>query len=1007
MIPLPKLDDRKWEDLVNEAVGLIPKYCPDWTNHNASDPGITLIELFAWLVELMLFRLNRVTDKNYLAFLDLMGIELQPPQPSRVDLTFSLVPGAKNFQVIPAGTSVATDYKNDEAPIVFETLRDLVVLPTSIVRCFSQFHDIYANNTESIHGRPGQSFEVFMGCQRVERLFYLLDPNLEALSEEALLIMGFETPESPETDFASLCEWEYWNGHRWRELELATQEQPLGWVAFKGVDSMELTTINDIEGYWVRGRLVNVPATQEMTVVERVFTRIEILGEGVAPEQAMVLAGGEDYLPIDLSKNFYPFYKEPVAEACFYLSSRELLSHPGSRVRIDFELSDAVSVNGMNPSTDLQVAWEYYDGKQWQRMGMVNPKAVEESLKGLDFDDSTYCLTRSGTVSFTTPQDLSEVTVFDTKNYWVRARVVRGDYGKPGMYMLDGDKWAWFDERPLRPPQMKSVRLKYEEPNRTVEKAFTYNDFRYNDITQSVSESMGGVQIFEPIPDESPSIYFGMNGPFPNERILMFVNVVSKTGADFVRDKDSEVLLTSYYRKMEEQYYGNKKLMWEYWDGKSWLDLGVNDGTRAFTESGYIDFLGPREMAPTRKFGENLFWLRVRLENGGYEELPRINHIMFNTVDAVNRRTLNFEILGSGRGTPNEFFSFVNSPVLEGEEIWVREKEVPPPEEIRVLEDHFGKIKFMDPEPRGDGVWVRWYGVDSFYASGSRSRHYRIDRLNATLQFGDGTKGMLLPALDQNVRTTRYAVGGGVRGNIGPNQAKTIRQAIAYIDGVNNLYPAAGGSDVETIDALKQRAPYIIKSRYRAVTKEDFEVLALQSSNAIARSYCLPATEREGEVCVLIIPKFDVRNSDFTEKLLPSNELMRRVKTSLDERRLLTVKVNVERPQYTELSISLEFIRVSTGASERLKRDIEQALRKFLHSIYGGRDGKGWQFGRSVLKVDLYHIIEEVNGVDFVDKIKIYDEDRATFVDQIKLGPKGLPYLVNVDITEKARERIV
>ena len=86
MIPLPKLDDRKWDDLVREAIDLIPKYCPEWTNHNASDPGITLIELFAWLIEILLYRLNRVADKNYLAFLDLMGIELQPPHPARASI---------------------------------------------------------------------------------------------------------------------------------------------------------------------------------------------------------------------------------------------------------------------------------------------------------------------------------------------------------------------------------------------------------------------------------------------------------------------------------------------------------------------------------------------------------------------------------------------------------------------------------------------------------------------------------------------------------------------------------------------------------------------------------------------------------------------------------------------------------------------------------------------------------------------------------------------------------
>ena len=90
-----------------------------------------------------------------------------------------------------------------------------------------------------------------------------------------------------------------------------------------------------------------------------------------------------------------------------------------------------------------------------------------------------------------------------------------------------------------------------------------------------------------------------------------------------------------------------------------------------------------------------------------------------------------------------------------------------------------------------------------------------------------------------------------------------------------------------------------------------------------------------------------------------------------------------------------------------MKRDVVRALRRFLHPIVGGRDGKGWKFGRSVLKVDIFHIVENVEGVDFVDNIQILDEDRGIYVDQIKLSPKGLPFLVDVDITEKTREQRV
>src|SRR3974390_3526950 len=70
-LPLPDLDDRSYGDLVAEARSLIPALAPDWTDHNPADPGITLIELFAWLSEMLLYRINQVTNENRLAFLRL------------------------------------------------------------------------------------------------------------------------------------------------------------------------------------------------------------------------------------------------------------------------------------------------------------------------------------------------------------------------------------------------------------------------------------------------------------------------------------------------------------------------------------------------------------------------------------------------------------------------------------------------------------------------------------------------------------------------------------------------------------------------------------------------------------------------------------------------------------------------------------------------------------------------------------------------------------------------
>lgn len=81
-LSLPNLDDRRYDDLVEEARSLIPSYAPEWTNHNPSDPGVTLVELFAYLTELLVYRVNRVTDENLRAFVKLI-VGAQKANPSR------------------------------------------------------------------------------------------------------------------------------------------------------------------------------------------------------------------------------------------------------------------------------------------------------------------------------------------------------------------------------------------------------------------------------------------------------------------------------------------------------------------------------------------------------------------------------------------------------------------------------------------------------------------------------------------------------------------------------------------------------------------------------------------------------------------------------------------------------------------------------------------------------------------------------------------------------------
>jgi predicted phage baseplate assembly protein len=134
-LPAPELDDRKFQDIVDEAKRLIPRYCPEWTNHNVSDPGVALIELFAWMSEMVLYRVNQVPERLYVHFLNMVGVEPFPPSVARADVTFWLSTVLDAPVVVPAGTQVMTPASasgGSSEAVVFTTVQELVIAPPEL-----------------------------------------------------------------------------------------------------------------------------------------------------------------------------------------------------------------------------------------------------------------------------------------------------------------------------------------------------------------------------------------------------------------------------------------------------------------------------------------------------------------------------------------------------------------------------------------------------------------------------------------------------------------------------------------------------------------------------------------------------------------------------------------------------------------------------------------------------------------------------------------------------------
>lgn len=137
-LPSPNLDDRRFQQFVDDAKRYIQQRAPEWTDHNVSDPGVTLVETVAHMADQIVYRLNRVPDKNHLAFLDLVGITLFPPSAARTDVTFWLSAPQEDAILVPVGTEVATLRTERDEAVVFATEQDLRIVPCTMGRLVTQ-----------------------------------------------------------------------------------------------------------------------------------------------------------------------------------------------------------------------------------------------------------------------------------------------------------------------------------------------------------------------------------------------------------------------------------------------------------------------------------------------------------------------------------------------------------------------------------------------------------------------------------------------------------------------------------------------------------------------------------------------------------------------------------------------------------------------------------------------------------------------------------------------------
>ncbi|WP_119674583.1 putative baseplate assembly protein [Deinococcus sp. RM] len=460
--------------------------------------------------------------------------------------------------------------------------------------------------------------------------------------------------------------------------------------------------------------------------------------------------------------------------------------------------------------------------------------------------------------------------------------------------------------------------------------------------------------------------------------------------------------------------------VWEAWQGgvSRWAQCEIEyDGTQAFNVSGELILRLPTLREGTFFEGRG-YWLRCRLTNeqmhAGYRVSPDLETLRVDargvTVPARHATVVRNELLGQSDGTPGQRFTLLNGPVLH-------------------LDPDRDLIEVLTPE--GDSTLFT--PVTDFSLSSPLDPHFTFDTATREVAFGpsvlqpDGSvyRFGLTPAQGATIRMTRYQYGGGAVGNVPARSLSVLKSSLPYVARVTNHAPAVGGRNAQQLEDAVQRVPHLLRTRTRAVTADDYELLAAQVPG-VARARCVtpnmhapgqtyPGQIRAlhvppGQVTVAVLP--EVRPGDpgvdadpltpgrvAPERLTLSAELRAAVQEELDLRRPVGTTLDLRAPQYVWVSVTAT-VRAAHAASRPAREDVRRralhALYTYLNPYTGGPDGQGWPFGRTLTLSELYGLLRAVPGLEVVEDVQVVltepgqPETREVVTGSLPMPPQAL-----------------
>jgi Baseplate J-like protein len=995
------VDSRNAAQFVQELRRQRPGFVPEWLPGDAGADA-AILQIAARYLQATAWRLNHAPNKNKLAFFEMLGFQLLPARPSRAPMVFRLNDNAADLH-LPAGTRVgAPPPPGSSNQIIFETETPGGLSTAKLQQVFSFWpgRDQYIDHSDA--SQAGQPFQLFLksALQNGPHALYLGHDTLLALAGTSQVLVHCEltVPGTAPLDIV----WEYWDGQIWREFlfmrpqcsdeTVAKPDTTAGLTRRSGSFTLKTdgattakTTVNGINTFWVRGRLT-APLVPDASRILPQVDSIKLATQMSQPTALKLDKAFADQAAVDLTKAFYPFGQQPQAGAAFYFTNQEVFSKPGATVylsvtRVKTPQDTAVAQMNPNPPSSAafpeylahDFAWEYWNGTDWTEI-TVQITSTNDLLAVPDASNNFA----TAKVQWTAPSDFESTKVNGDDGLWMRIRLKSGGFGVVQQIALNGG--GTFNFTIADPPAVSAFLLGYDWTNSAPVPAgyvLAHNDFQFEDDTEAAKWPGNAFQPFQAVHETSPALYLGFTAALPVDQLGICFDILEQSG-----DTEGPILV------------------WDYWNGGSWLPIVVKDETQNLRLPGLVSFIGPDDSAPLDRFGTPLYWLRARLKEDGPPGEPTINGIYSNAVWALQNQTIVNEPIAASTGQPNQVFAFRQMPVLEGEIVEVRESAGARANiewriiALEVFQGDQTELAKLDAMLQADGpetdltegavsltrdrtkrvteVWVTWAGKLDFFLSGPNDRHYVVERARGRIYLGDGHNGAIPPA-GAAINAQVYRSGGGQAGNIAAHQITQLLGPVGGIEETFNPLPAEGGADGESPNAVAQRCPPLIRCRGRALLPEDFEALARAANASVAVARALPCDPGghtvPGWVTVVIIPQSP------DPQPMPTFGLRQEVQSFIAQYATMDLvdadRIYVTGPTYIPIDVRATMVPLPAADAGAVEQDAKTALGNFLSPLRGGPDGHGWPPGRAVFASDIATVLDCVNGVDYVAELEL------------------------------------